>query len=285
MKYHELDIENIILSQNIRLRNEWWKVINSEAFSPIHQTNGAKKLCKEAKIKFDKPFHASEFQKMQDYLATKGFQLVIIDATDHLNYYFKGEVLDKQICLELNTDFNGHFNYIKKMSQYLESANWCNICYRTFTSIIHICEYGCKSCGNSSKCDYVQFVDCDACNRSFKSYDCYVRHKTNTCKGNKCCETCNVLYYVKNDNDTSHKCFEYLCKICGKTYTESPHYCMLKPVNISRIQKEDEKNKIIVTFDIESTLKHDDVTGRDMHYPNLLIAGKFFYYFIQKFLK
>jgi hypothetical protein len=48
---------------------------------------------------------------------------------------------------------------------------------------------------------------------------------------------------------------------------------MLKPLNNDDLAQEDVKNKIIVTYDIESTqVKIDDKTSR--HEPNLLISGK-----------
>jgi hypothetical protein len=49
---------------------------------------------------------------------------------------------------------------------------------------------------------------------------------------------------------------------------------MLKPLNNEDLAKEDSKNKIIVTYDIESTqIRVDDKTSR--HEPNLLISGKY----------
>ena len=88
------------------------------------------------------------------------------------------------------------------------------------------------------------------------------------CKGRKHCEECLCSY--KEDKKNPHVCGEYKCKDCEKKYTEQPHYCMLKPLDLDKLIKEDEINKIVVTFDIESSIDIDDGS----HKPNLLISGK-----------
>ena len=47
---------------------------------------------------------------------------------------------------------------------------------------------------------------------------------------------------------------------------------MMKTLDIEKLKKEDEVNKIIVTFDIESIV-YTDEDGNDIHKPNLLVSG------------
>ena len=89
----------------------------------------------------------------------------------------------------------------------------------------------------------------------------------------KKCPECDVEYVELKTKP--HKCGEYKCQNCGEIFTIFPHYCMMKPSNIDKLKKEDQKNKIIVAFDIESC-QYKDVNGKSYHRPNLLIASKFY---------
>ena len=52
----------------------------------------------------------------------------------------------------------------------------------------------------------------------------------------------------------------------------------MKILNADKLIKEDEKNKIIVTFDIESC-QYKTIGGKNYHRPNLLIASMRLYLF------
>jgi len=81
------------------------------------------------------------------------------------------------------------------------------------------------------------------------------------CNYVKKCNECEVEYKKKH----KHKCFKYHCKKCKRNFKEQPHYCYIKPLKESNIIEEDSINKIIVTYDIESTQINKE------HRPNLLI--------------
>ena len=48
-------------------------------------------------------------------------------------------------------------------------------------------------------------------------------------------------------------------KTVPKNIQSRPHYCNLKTLNIDKLKKEDEINKIIVSFDIESEIRDEQM--------------------------
>ena len=124
-------------------------------------------------------------------------------------------------------------------------------------------------------------MSCEVCNKTFVNQKCYDNHIENnnqdfrpSCKDRKYCEECGIYYRNRNNKKNPHICGQFKCKDCNKLYSEQPHYCMLKPLDIDKLIKEDEANKIIVTYDIESSIEIDE-TGQELHKPCLLVSGMY----------
>jgi hypothetical protein len=214
--------------------------------------------------------------KVQEYLETKCMQLIVIDSQDHRNRIFNGPMLGNPICLEYINDKKtntAHFHFIKETTAYLNNSYYCVACNIGHNNNTHRCKNGCIMCNSTTKCAKQQdLVNCDVCSRAFYNIDCYNNHRLNDlCLKLKKCNICDIEYFL-NPKKT-YECDKTLCKTCGKGYTICPHYCMLKPLKSEDLAEEDSKNKIIVTYDIESTQIRVDKTSR--HEPNLLITGKY----------
>ena len=188
------------------------------------------------------------------------YQIRVIDGSMKDNIIFSGPENRNKIFIEY---LNNHFNAIINIRGYMTRKFYCETCHVKFSHLFdHRCKDHCKNCYEvCEKCE--NEINCDECKRTFKGLDCYNRHINNKiCKYIKLCDECGVTYKDKNKE---HVCDKYLCKKCYVSYDEQPHYCYISPKKIEELQKEDDINKIIVAYDIESTQENGE------HVPNLLM--------------
>ncbi len=216
------------------------------------------------------------YDEINEYLNTIGLSLQVLDRESRLQPIYSGiksNPENKTIHLDL---FQNHFNFIRSLTGYYNRRFFCHICRTAHDSISHQCEGSCYCCGApGGKCIETERVSCDACSRTYLSRLCYEYHldkgSNRYCKLMSTCEKCgNTFHYTLKDK---HKCFEYECLRCRTIYTATPHICQIKPGNKDKWIKEDEQNKIIVCFDIESALVQvEDDENERQHRPNLLIT-------------
>ena len=249
------------------------------------------KKCKFSNL-FDisKPFANNNYEHMNIYLNSLNQSMVVIDACDIQNPIYQGKPASDNstpIYIEWLSK-ERHYNFIKSMETYVKTDYYCHSCKKGHYQINHQCENICAVCFAFPKCERdlsdesdesdkgENKLDCDICGITFVNKQCFNNHKdTNPknrfrkCKASKKCNECGCIYRVEKGK--THICGEYKCKDCSEIYTEAPHYCMFKPLNIEKLKKEDKQNKIIVCFDIESTLTNDN-SGNVKHKPNLLIS-------------
>lgn len=226
------------------------------------------------------------FVEMQRFLRSEGLNLVIFDAGDKYPF-FSPRVntaddyprIDNTITL-IRSESNGvgHFDFVKKVESYLKCEFFCYNCCSKHSNVNHVCEGQCVVCGNIPKCQGGDKVDCDVCRKTFLNQECFDYHLTESsrspCMEHKICDECGVRFKIDSKNpDLEHKCFQRKCKDCKKTFTEVPHYCLMKTLDKAKLFEEDKMNKIIVTFDIESQLKTDQISGITKHNPILVVAG------------
>ena len=174
------------------------------------------------------------------------------------------------IFLELKklNDGSQHFNLITIPSAYLGKRKFCYSCFDG-ASRGHKCTSGCPGCNAEVVCseDSVP-VTCVNCGQQCRGQDCLERHQRQlTCTSRWMCPTClmSMGAYKKND----HKCLSYVCKDCNARYVKSPHHCFLRP-----LKKDDAKEVVMVSFDIESMFEKRTRNGREeeVHVPVLLCA-------------
>lgn len=254
------------------VRAEWRKVKAERSMA--YQTQGTCEFFNQWGIDVTVPLSVECIKTIQEHLKPLNYQIIVIDSSDHSNRLFYEPTLGKHIVLEYMHENNKHhFNFVKEMNQYLDAAYYCEYCNKGHNNISHRCSQMCKMCRSSPPCEKIELVKCDACRRSFYNMQCFTNHRDNKlCTKIKNCDKCFIDY---NENPKKpHKCEEHTCNWCKKVYTESHHYCMLKPLDINKLKKEDEITKIIVAYDIEATQK-DNGEGLSLHVPNLLIAGSY----------
>ena len=82
----------------------------------------------------------------------------------------------------------------------------------------------------------------------------------------KKCKNCFQVFY-----GGKHECDRKICRICYSSYKLEKHYCFLKTINHHKLVEEDNCDKIIVSYDIESQQKVLEL-NTFLHIPDLLIS-------------
>ena len=241
-------------NKNNLSKSQWQKV---RADKQNVQTRGANRVREECKMDKIESVGYEEWKEIQKFFPD--YQICIIDATYKKNFIFRGENKDKRLYIEY---LDEHYNSIINIQGYMKGKYYCAICHIGFYKLFdHRCKFHCKQCyGNCENSE--NKITCSDCNRDFNGLVCFNNHLKSgkMCSIIKKCKDCNITFKRK------HKCKQYNCQKCTRNYTEQPHFCFIKPADTLKLTEEDQINKIIVAFDIESTQENGE------HIPNLLIC-------------
>ena len=224
----------------------------------------AQELCHECGIDYECQMDR-ETMKIIDEKLKPDYQLICIDSEIPHPCIFKGGVAPKQLFIEHTGD---HYNSITgTITGYMESVGFCVGCWTSYDPRSpHRCPGSCTKCTKYPACDPKQDLkQCNRCNIEFSGLDCFNYHQEKTCKYFKKCAKCEVKHSIK----FPHKCNWIYCDKCKK-HSNGQHHCFFKTKNQADLEKQDSRNKIIVAFDIESSLikngKYYD------HVPSLLVS-------------
>ena len=230
------------------------------------RTNAAMKLAISSGYNLSKPITYEDFPKIADSLDE--YQLIVIDANNITNRIFVGKQNKKQKLFVLYDEDNCHFDSITNINGYMGANHYCEHCHKTYSKIYgHKCEFICEKCFQFPRCSDTAKIICQLCNIEFNGEICYNNHlsgKNTVCRNLKKCSQCSMKYNIK------HECDVKTCKNCGDNYKLEKHFCYLKTLNLEKLTKQDENNKIIISYDIEcqQNILSD---GAIIHTPDLLI--------------
>lgn len=136
----------------------------------------------------------------------------------------------KKINLLFHDD---HYNVIKSLTAVFSSGYFCSDCKVPYQNKNkHKCTKQCSACRQNSVCDFAAYINCNECNRRFRSQICFDKHKASTAKQKSTCseiKRCNDC--LKNyHGGRVHVCGEYFCKKCNK-FGLSNHLCYIQKNN------------------------------------------------------
>ena len=148
---------------------------------------------------------------------------------------------------------DNHYDIITSMPGFLSDQYFCHKCRRSYThKLNHLCPGMCKSC-RSYDCVVNDPLECNVCNRWFKSKACYDRHKEpvdgtrSVCQGIKKCGKCGKSVEVRKLNPKNHVCGKK-CSTCGLVLNEkSEHKCYIQKTE----QTEESQYSELLFFDLE----------------------------------
>ena len=158
------------------------------------QTREAMKLLDQAKIPHTKPCGIEEYKKIQSVLAPKYLIKV------HSQYPKDGLIFPLQFKKKSETRvihiyYNGvdHYDAITKVTGFLGASYYCEYCDVGYTNRgAHRCADGCEDCYSDIPCIHGEKMRCMDCKRTFRSRDCFVKHKAMKSKQQK--SICHLVY-------------------------------------------------------------------------------------------
>ena len=163
---------------------------------------------------------------------------------------------------------DNHYDVITSMPGFLSKVYFCHTCKQAYDhKFAHLCEGRCGSCGSYGCFGNVD-IECNDCNRTFKSKACYDRHKESVggarsvCEGVKKCKKCGKSMEVRKLNPKGHICGRK-CSTCGVILNEEDeHKCYIQKTK----QTEESQYSGLLFFDLECKQEHG------VHEANLCIV-------------
>ena len=206
-----------------------------------------------------------EVKLFQAYLTN--YEITIVSGDHDNSIIYPPEPGDRQpIYLYLQ---NKHFDVITKMPGFLCVCYFCHKCRKTYSNVTdHMCPAMCKSC-RSFECVFEEWIECNDCERRFKSRACYDHHKEpigaarSVCETIRKCEKCGKAMDVRKLNPKGHICGRK-CKTCGIILKkeDDEHMCYIQKLE----QPEEEQYNHLLFFYFEATQEHG------VHEPNLCVV-------------
>ena len=236
------------------------------------QEKEAKKLHAAANVPLG-PCGIPEVEMFQKYLTKYEINIVSGNHDNSIIYPPEPSTNNNVTPIYLYLHDN-HYDVITSMPGFLSKHYFCHTCRRTYSDKLnHLCPGMCKSC-RAYDCVVKDPLECNECNRWFKSKACYDRHKEpvdgerSVCQGIRKCKKCGKSMEVRKLNPKGHICGKK-CSTCGVVLNEKDeHKCYIQKTERS---EESQYNELLF-FDFECIQE----TGK--HEPNLCIvhneAGK-----------
>ena len=213
------------------------------------------------------PCGIPEVELFQKYLTNYEINIVSGNHDNSIIYPSKPSTSNSVTPIYLYLHDN-HYDIITSMPGFLSTIYFCHKCRRSYThKLNHLCPGMCKSC-RSYDCVVNDPLECNECNRWFKSKACYDRHKEpvdgtrSVCQGIKKCGKCGKSVEVRNLNPKNHVCGKK-CSTCGLVLNEkSEHQCYIQKTE----QTEESQYNELLFFDLECKQEHG------VHEANLCIV-------------
>ncbi len=204
------------------------------------QTDLAVALSRLAGVPLDRPASLNDIPAFEKILDIR----VMVVSSRLGNKFVTSPDKDPRPCIYVYLVDDDHFHAITNITGFFSSRYFCHACLKHYDhNEEHQCESHCIVCkrDNCPKTDNT--VECDNCNMTCRSTDCYQRHKEPPkCKKgipkgkengqSECqkwwkCPTCYKVVNTTKRMKDDHRCGEYLCTSC-KEFVLDDHLCYLR---------------------------------------------------------
>ena len=221
-------------------------------------TEECKKLHEECGIPENELCGLEEVAKFQSSSTFRDKYEISVFAHDCARVFpFNSTIADSDLKKIRLYFYQEHCSLITDITQFLNRSYYCEVCKRGFNCKKrggHRCKAAqCKLC-RKPKCKNTGMkrayprIQCDKCDDSFNSKECYKTHIiTKDCEKFKVCKVCLCLVRrTEMADDLSHPhCGERFCNKCQKFVSkEEPHYCYIpifKPSNYLQQQQKSQE--------------------------------------------
>ena len=240
------------------------QMVNPEVFKI--QEKKARELHEAANVPSG-PCGIPEVELFQKYLTNYEINIVSGNHDNSIIYPPKPSTNNNVTPIYLYLHDN-HYDIITSMPGFLSDVYFCHKCRRSYSHKLgHLCPGMCKSC-RSYNCVVNDPMECNECNRWFKSKACYDCHKESVdgarsvCEGIKKCGECGKSVEVRHLNPKGHICGKK-CSTCGLVLNgKSEHKCYIQKTE----QTEESQYNQLLFFYLECKQEHG------VHEANLCIV-------------
>ena len=177
------------------------------------------------------PCGMDEVKRFQTYLTE--YQINIVSKDHQNSILYSGPEQEKRIYLFLH---DNHYDVITSIPAFLDRSYYCHTCKKAYDHRAdHLCPNSCECC-RFPNCPIVSWIYCDACNRYFKSQECFDRHKQSVgnaksvCSELIKCPDCNTVVGRHKREPGKHHCGMRKCSICKEYVQTEGHRCYMQPV-------------------------------------------------------
>ena len=242
---------------------QYYHIINNRRPLPSHL---AKELHQKAKVLLG-TCGLNEVKQFQTYLSD--YQINIGSKEHQNSILYSGPENEKRVYLYFH---DNHYDVITNMAAFFACERYCHICKKAYVRQgDHICPNACKLC-YYPECATISWMHCDACNRYFKSKECFDRHKQTSgnaksiCSSSVKCTDFNTVVKRNKRRPEKHHCGMKKCSLCNEYVHLENHRCYMRPVKKGSMVENEHVNLL------DNEAEDEDVT--EAEYNQLL----FFYF-------
>ena len=238
---------------------QYYDIINNRR--PL-QSHLAKELHQKAKV----PLGAcglNEVKQFQTYLSD--YQINIVSKEHQNSILYSGPENEKRVYLYFH---DNHYDVITSMAAFFARERYCHICKKAYDHQgDHICPNASKLC-YYPECATISWMHCDACNRYFKSKECFDRHKQTSgnaksiCSSLVKCTDCNTVVKRNKRRPEKYHCGMKKCSLCNEYVHLENHRFYMRPVKKGSMVENEHVNLL------DNEAEDEDVT--EAEYNQLL---------------
>lgn len=223
------------------------------------QTEKALKLLEKTKICIPEGgCGVDELEAFQKCMSKYKITVYMFGSFKGRNVFFDGQ--NETALYRLNLLYHErHYNVITSITAAFVCRYFCELCHTPYENKNdHLCKNACPCCGNRPPCIKETEIECNECNRSFRSQKCTEKHLikgpkggSSLCERIKKCVLCKKIlrFDTKQKRTLKHECGTSFCTIC-RCYKLFEHGCFV-PVNDGEVPSMTET--VFVFFDFETS--------------------------------
>ncbi|KAH7698432.1 Protein C25F9.2 protein, partial [Aphelenchoides avenae] len=203
--------------------------------------------------------HLPLIQETYNRLYPGQYRIIAFDEFGRYQPCYKGPPAQQDICIVHHgneADGRAHFDGVRCVNTLFGKSYYCPDCERAFAhKIEHTgkCVRKCRGCGGFGAeypCRGGLKIECNDCNGTFVSRECYERHVGRMCQRFHKCKDCGVSYDTNATKrltlNKKHECGQKFCMHCNN-YHRTDQPCYIQPVE----PKDAVKPYRIVAYDFE----------------------------------
>ena len=240
-------------------RHHWQNMLGATARRK-KITELAFELCEKARVPTDRLLGLNDIPMFEKLLNINIFVVSsrvgdkfirVVDDKSRTNIYL----------YHIESENEKHWHGIANIQGFFKADYFCASCLKPFKDKHkHSCESSCEVCLDKNCPTTNHQMCCRSCGRQCRSYQCFLRHKSERKVGKKTyaaecetiyqCKKCKKVMKYEERKPTEHVCDEWKCTVCQK-YNVGQHLCYQRGTPLT-YDDENDTNKRFAFYDFET---------------------------------